>query len=398
MKLLTTQENNFYPKIKISGETKTLVSSGVPELSPGDVLLSPQETRWGQLYRRLYYKGLVYDFTLPTGVYSKDSEFFRPEGNPELPMNEVIGGVYGDRVYITEGWDEATGDWPNWVRNRVLQYYDIKRNSWSTRQLAPLPFANSYGAFAEIVGNKLVVSGSLDLNSNPKALSNKTYVYNINSDIWLEGANYPGFGYYSMSCVLTHDDGKEYVHSFGGYNTYITEKLVKSHCYYDPREDVWTSLPDIPMYTLHSFYFVYNNQIFVFGGKEDTPYDAPIYTSVFRFDLESGWEVVGEIDYVRDDFWPRSYNKDRIGFVLSDGRVHFISYVYVDEDDWGVYNFYMNPETFEVTREETASWNEGYYGGLRLRVDDAIYALGGTHALSNYDYNNEVFFYNPELI
>jgi hypothetical protein len=380
MKVFTKKINNLYPKIKLSDESYEIIPSGSPEVGFGESLLSPTESRWGQLYRKISSEGVVVEFELPNGIYSQSSDYFPVPQPPFTSSYTSMIRKIGDKLYIGLG----LISYANSEGNRFVGTYDLKSGEWNYPVLSMFPknlYSTSHIVFDE---TKILVTGIYDWDTT--SYIPDTYVCDLEKgNTWKRMADRDEFslGTDFSIAVIKHGDGLEYIHTFSGYSNQnvppITRHL-KSHHYYDPREDIWVELPELPERIKFPYFYYTETEIYLFGGSIDVALEDPILnTNVYRYTFASGWEVVGQADLEAANIWHHCTNYYPCAIV--DGKAYFEGYEQIDATATYIHSIDVN--TFELEYNVLAFPNEDY-GGNMVEVDGAIFYTG-SYAAPSYE-------------
>lgn len=386
MKKLTKKANTLYPKVKVP--SYEVIPFGTPILEPGEYLISPSELVWGHSYKTAISDGVVLNFELPRGIYTESSEYYPI---PELPFVSSYTTMIerdGDLLYVGLGVSMTSGAAPYGEGNRRVGTYNLKTGEWTPDVLSYFPI-NCYNTTSTLIDGKFVAIPGYDFASS--AQSTRTYVCDLNeSNLWKRAAdisaNNVGTG--QRSAVLTHPDGLKYFHIFGGYDSTISQegnRHLMTHSYYDPRNDVWTELPDLPARIKFHYHFYTEESIYLFGGTVvalDT-----FNTDVYRYTVENGWEVVGQADLEAAGVWHNSNGQGKAAIVGN--KAYFEAYSQGAED-YETYVSSIDINTFELEQNVFMFPSEEYSGTL-IEVDDAIYYVGAYSAKN--DYSEGLIFY-----
>lgn len=158
----------------------------------------------------------------------------------------------GDRFYLFGGRENA----------QTLDTYDYGANAWSTSAPAPLPF-NHFQA-TEYQGLVWVV-GAFETNSFPNEdPADHVWVFDPANDAWMRGPEIPVARRRGGAGLVQHG-GKFYVvagNTIGHNGGYVPWFDV-----FDPRTGVWTELPDAPGARDHFHAAVYDDALYVAGGR-----------------------------------------------------------------------------------------------------------------------------------
>jgi N-acetylneuraminic acid mutarotase len=162
-------------------------------------------------------------------------------GTPSpLALDEVAGGVIGEKLYVVGGGNSAT------------LAYDIPSGTW-TNVLRARPFVGNHHA-AEVFGGRLYVLGGLGSGSG-----GRVQIYDPVTNGWSLGAAMPFAGGSCNSAVI---NGQIYVAS-GIVGSSTTNALARYH----PGSNTWTTLAPMPVGRNHAASGTDGSKFYVFGGR-----------------------------------------------------------------------------------------------------------------------------------
>jgi N-acetylneuraminic acid mutarotase len=143
--------------------------------------------------------------------------------------------VVGDKIYVVGGRPPA---------GNAFEAYDISDNMWTS--LPDLPTAandRNHIAVTAIGGKVYVAGGRYDGGSFSSPMTDRLDIYDPGTNLWTPGAALPrprgGLnGIAAFGCFFT----------WGGEGSNIGEpnNVFPDHDVYNPRTNMWTSLPDLP--------------------------------------------------------------------------------------------------------------------------------------------------------
>jgi N-acetylneuraminic acid mutarotase/predicted GH43/DUF377 family glycosyl hydrolase len=194
-----------------------------------------------------------------------------------VPM-DLSGPPVGDidgKIYFTGGW-QRTGS--TWITLDSTFAYDPEADSWEMKKECP----KKIGGYASCVLNdKLYLFGGLkDWPENDISGQKDALVYDPATDTWdsLPDMLY-AHGDGSSACV---HDGKIYV--LGGL-TWISgseSNIIAKAEMYDPVENAWTALADMPVPVAGHINLVYEDKIYVIGGDSTFSTAKSICTNIIQ--------------------------------------------------------------------------------------------------------------------
>jgi hypothetical protein len=201
-----------------------------------------------------------------------------------LAQTTVVADDSG-RVYSIGG---GTGTGPD---SRINQLWSYDPGSDTYTQLADLPItpgAAHYGSAVQM-GGFIYVFGGVVGPPGTVEVSNRTLIYDIANDVWMNGANMPDVRFGSAVCAV---NGRIFV--AGGGSAVIETSLWE----YDVANDAFITaglapLPDgLPTYRIHAVGLDASNSCHVFAGAFDGAlnlrYDVDANTWTFRQPMPVG--------------------------------------------------------------------------------------------------------------
>jgi N-acetylneuraminic acid mutarotase/predicted GH43/DUF377 family glycosyl hydrolase len=208
-------------------------------------------------------------------------------------------GFIDDKIYLTGGWIKTES---TWVISDSIFVYDPEANNWEPETKCP----KKKGDHALCVwGNKLYLFGGLkDWPENDISGQKEVLVYDPEADTW---DSIPDMLYdRALGAAVVVYDGQIYV--FGGfmfsslydYNTEGTS-LVGNAEKYDPVENSWTVLADMPVPVAGPISLVYKDKMYFFGG--DSAFSRPKTTCtslIQEYDpLTDQWQIMENMPFSR---------------------------------------------------------------------------------------------------
>ena len=155
----------------------------------------------------------------------------------DMPTARGAGaaGVIGDKIYVVGGRPPA---------GNAFEVYDISDNAWTA--LPDLPTAaddRNHIAVTAIGGKIYVAGGRYDGGSFSSPMTDRLDIYDPGTNMWTPGAALPRprsgvNGIAAFGCF--------FVWGGEGSNTGEPNNVFPDHDVYNPRTNMWASLPDLP--------------------------------------------------------------------------------------------------------------------------------------------------------
>jgi hypothetical protein len=218
----------------------TGIYSSIWSASNGSVQNVPSMTLIGQSLGNMSWQQLAYR---PSGLIYSGPVFYNADGIP--------------RIYVFGGRDQSSN------RYNFTYCYFIGNNSWVKKAYMP-DYEDS--AAVGLIGNCIYVAGGFGL-SEGEALQ----IYNITSNTWTLGPDYPGAVYDGEGAVV---NGSLYVVGGTGGST-STKNL---YCY-NPTTNHWSQKASSIYYHAKFACAVYNNRIYAF----DNGFPASQYNNTVEY-------------------------------------------------------------------------------------------------------------------
>lgn len=183
-------------------------------------------------------------------------------------------------------------------RIQPVNIFDPKTNTWTSASAPPKEIHHFQPV---IVGNQIWLLGTMTGEFPRETPLETVYIYEPDTDRWLEGPEIPeGRRRGAAGCVL-HNDG--WIYLVGGI---IDGHYSGTQCWFDrinPKTGEWQVLPDAPNKRDHAPCAIVDNKLYFFGGRETGRHngtDLEIFFSytigdVDVYDFETGtWSVHDE--------------------------------------------------------------------------------------------------------
>ncbi|XP_078258106.1 kelch-like protein 24 [Rhinoraja longicauda] len=206
-------------------------------------------------------------------LYSKDVWMYNSLLNVWLRVARLNKGRWRHKMVAIQGKLYAVGGFNGFSRMSSVECYNAAQNRWTFQ--APLLEAVSSAAIAACLNKVLVIGGALSDKKN----SNKVQSYDPLEDEWSFTSSTP-FAQRCINAVSLSD------------TIYVVGGLMDSVYKYDPRQDLWTVLMQIPGPLENSGLTVSDGMLYILGGKDGL---AEGTDRVLRVDPASG-----ELSHVSD--------------------------------------------------------------------------------------------------
>ena len=176
---------------------------------------------------------------------------------PAEKRSATVGFAIGSKGYIGTGWG---GDSVSTNHNDFWEY-DPAVNSWT--QKANVPGARSF-AIGFSIGSKGYVGTGHDSTNNNRR--DDLWEYDPSTDTWLQKANYPGGNRVDIDGAHFTIGNYAYVGT-GNDIPNSTQTLYNDFWKYDPLNDSWTQIPNLPAQSrIGAIGFSINNQGYIGTG------------------------------------------------------------------------------------------------------------------------------------
>ena len=209
-----------------------------------------------------------------------------------VDLYSTSAGVINDTIYLVGGWRRDG----SWITINSTFAYDPETDSWITKQECP---KNVGGPASCVLNGKLYLFGGIqgttgtDISGRKQAL-----VYDPATDAW---DSLPDMLYErtfeSRACVY---DGEIYI--IGGiYGEWDTNEKVER---YNPGDNTWTELAEMPVPESNHLCLVHNDKIYVFGGDSlwtRSPEDRTFSTNFIQeYDPSTNqWQIMESMPFNR---------------------------------------------------------------------------------------------------
>jgi N-acetylneuraminic acid mutarotase len=149
-----------------------------------------------------------------------------------------------------------------YVLGTTTEVYDIGQDSWTEK--TPMPFPVSAYA-SSVVDNKIYIIGGLNYD-----VSNKTQIYNPETDSWSMGSSSPIAVYNAAATATTGIMSSKRIYVFGGQaetGNISSLEAVDITQSYSPKNDTWVIGASMPTARLGLTSAVVDDKIYVIGGS-----------------------------------------------------------------------------------------------------------------------------------
>jgi N-acetylneuraminic acid mutarotase len=168
-------------------------------------------------------------------------------------------GVIDGKIYLAGGWHQPGS---GWVTLNTTYAYDPITDSWETKKECPKKSGDNASC---VLNGKLYLFGGLkDFPYNDASGQKDALVYDPETDTWDTLADMI-YGRADGATAWVHD-GQIYV--FGGLSAISANEsqIIGKTEKYDPEENTWTELADMPVPMLYHISLEYEGKLYVFGG------------------------------------------------------------------------------------------------------------------------------------
>lgn len=204
----------------------------------------------------LFSLTLSFNILIAQGIWVKKADY------PGCFTHSQIAFSVGGKGYVGLGSDSCDDIWE----------YNPETDTWTEKGNFPGLGRTERPVSFAIDDKGYVAIGADDFGT----YSNSLWQYNHTTDTWQEKAPFPGQGRgVAVSFVI---DGKAYIGA-GVYYDIQGQHILSDFWKYDPQEDLWTQIADIPIPLAASVAFSAAGKGFVgSGGNQDTPQRNEFYS------------------------------------------------------------------------------------------------------------------------
>lgn len=294
---------------------------------------------------------------------------WQPMASAPTKRTEVVGAALGAKVYVIGGFNEpGLSNIMNLAVSDAVEEYDSSTNGWTTK--APLPIGLHHAGAAFVGGRLYIVGGfTKSLFSVWQPVAN-VYMYNPETDSWLERAPMPTK---RGALAVTELSGKLF--AIGGYDGTGNSGAVEV---YDAATNRWSTKAPLPTARDHLAVATVGTRIYAIGGRLNRDYARNLSVTESYDPVADRWTRVADLPT------PRSG--------ITAAVVREVIYVFGGEAPEG---------TFQVTEAYspgTDRWRTmtpmptGRHGLASAVVNDRVYVIsGGPRPGGSFSNVNELF-------
>ena len=302
------------------------------------------------------------DFYPEWGTCSTIEPAWKQMTSMKVATGASISCVMDSLIYIIGGQDAV----PMSLNTTVV--YNTKTDKWS--DLAPAP-DHCTGQSAGVINDKIYFKTEWKKGNSKWEPSDSTFAYDPAEDSWESKERCPKKGGGHASCALNNK-----LYLLGNSKDALIGDISRQNeaLVYDPETNTWDSIPD--MLYERSFHnaIVYENQIYVFGGKvhymnTDNNLVQRIVEKTEKYDpIDSTWTELADLPVPVAASITVEYD-DKL-YVFGGVSSHSISYApctnFIQE---------YNPSTNEWRLMHPMPFNRAVMVGQK--VDKFVYLIGG---------------------
>ena len=276
----------------------------------------------------------------------------------EYPMpiarSEIAAAVLNGNLYIIGGFDKSGQS------TSTVNVYTPVVDRWNTA--APLPRSIDHAVAASQGGKMYVVGGGYTLE---EGLSDKLFIYNVNTNDWTEGASLP-----AARGALTANFINGTLYAVGGVDA---SGASNDNLAYDPKTNIWTEKAPMPTAREHLTSAVVDGRLYAIGGRQidsGSP-KVNLNNNEMYNPLNDSWTVVEQMPTKRSGIAAASSPVDNNIYVFG-GENPF-------KDEGPIKTFDIvekyNPKTNNWTIEQPMP--TARHGLAAISYDNKIYVIAG---------------------
>ncbi len=235
---------------------------------------------------------------------------------------------------------------------------EMSSNRWTTIKDLTEPLSEMGFVRYE---DKFMIFGGV----NESGISNKLLIYDLDLDIWKEGAEIPIALKDIQAAILG-----ERIYIPGGVDK--DNKVNSGVLIYNPRDNTWDTTNDLPIPISGYALVPYEGKLFLFGGFDGLNY----LNSIYVFDpVSMQWSIYGSMPE----------NRAYLSAVVLGGQIHLMG----GKNENGVLKdhlvYYPQRELLEENAwENAAELPEARYGMNSIVLADMVYTAGGKGAKEEF--------------
>lgn len=212
---------------------------------------------------------------------------------PVDAYSQAVGFINDTAIILSGGWHYSATD-PHWVTIDSTYLYNPEADSWQAKKECP---KNHGGSASCVLEGKLYLFGGAK-GTNDASGQDDALVYDPVTDTWdtIQEMSYGRYG-----ATANAYNGEIYI--FGGsFFSDVDRSLVSKTERYDPGENTWTELPDLPVPVDNHLTVMYENKFYLFGGTSSFIgfSSGPSAQVVQEYDpLENQWQLMKDMPFQR---------------------------------------------------------------------------------------------------
>ena len=194
-------------------------------------------------------------------VYDPVTNSWETKASMPTPRGDLSASVVNDRIYLISGKKYSSSS-PYFAETAVNEVYDPVNNTWSSA--SPIILA-VYGYASTVIDGKIHIVGG---SRNPSSVGTGVFVashqvYDPQNDNWSVMANLPSYATYGAAATTTGLMAPSRLFFVGGY---FSTAFSGATQVYNPENDSWSSEAAMPTPRAYLGVAVVNDILFAIGG------------------------------------------------------------------------------------------------------------------------------------